>query len=85
MADAGFWDDQERAREVIGEVKVLRAWVEPYDALSARARDAGELNEMLALEPDESMSRELEQDTLRLEEEVQRFELQSLLRGADDV
>jgi peptide chain release factor 2 len=84
MASAGFWDNQEHARETIAEVKGLRGWVDRYDALAARASDAGELDEMLALEPDESMARELDQDTSRLEDEVRRFELQSLLRGADD-
>jgi peptide chain release factor 2 len=58
--------------------------VVPHHAMSVRARDAGELNEMLALEPDDSMAHELEQETDRLAQDLQRFELQSLLRGSDD-
>ena len=84
MSEAGFWDSQERARDVITEVKALRGWVEPYDALSARTRDAAELHEMLDLEPDDSMSRDLGDELSDLETELQRFELKSLLRGADD-
>ena len=84
MAEAGFWDDQDRAREVITEVKALRGWVEPYDELASRARDAAELHEMLELEPDDSMGRELDQELSRIAEEMQRYELRSLLRGADD-
>jgi peptide chain release factor 2 len=84
MAQAGFWDDQDRAREVIAEVKALKGWIEPYDALSSRVRDAAELNEILALEPDESMERELDQELSRLTNDVQQYELRSLLRGSDD-
>ena len=84
MAEPGFWDNQDRARDVISQVQALRGWVEPHDALSVRARDAAELNEMITLEPDDSMAGELEQETARLEADLQRFELQSLLRGADD-
>jgi hypothetical protein len=33
MTGGGFWDDQERAREVVQRVKSLKAWVEPFDKL----------------------------------------------------
>jgi peptide chain release factor 2 len=84
MSEAGFWDSQERARDVITDVKALRGWVEPHDALSARTRNAAELHEMLDLEPDDSMSRDLGDELSEIEVELQRFELKSLLRGADD-
>ena len=84
MSEAGFWDNQERARAVIVEVKALRGWVEGFDALAARGRDAAELHEMLELEPDDSLSRELDQETERLDGDMRRFEVQSLLRGPDD-
>jgi peptide chain release factor 2 len=85
MAAPGFWDDQERARTVIQEVKSLKGWVEPFDRLAARARDAAELAQIIELEPDESMAAELEREVGALEVELARFELQSLLRSPDDV
>ncbi|MEJ7813139.1 MAG: peptide chain release factor 2 [Gemmatimonadaceae bacterium] len=84
MAELGFWDDQEAAQQVIQEVKALRGWVDQYDRLTARARDALELAEMLELEPDAAMERELDSEVSSLSAAVERFELQSLLRGADD-
>ena len=36
MADPDFWNDQEQARQVIDEVKELKAWTEPYERLAAR-------------------------------------------------
>src|SRR5688572_29076477 len=84
MADPGFWNDQEQARRVIEEVKELKAWVEPYERLTARVRSALELEEMLAAEPDEDMASEVERETEQLETEIGEFELRSLLRGEAD-
>jgi peptide chain release factor 2 len=84
MAEAGFWSDQEKARDVIQQVKALRTVIEPYDRLAARVRDALELEEIAALEDDAGMSEELEREAEALEREVDAFELRSLLQGPDD-
>ena len=84
MSQAGFWDDQERARGVIDQVKALRGSVEPFDTLTARTRDAAELEQMLAADPDQSMERELDQEAARIESDMASFEVRSLLSGKDD-
>jgi peptide chain release factor 2 len=84
MGDADFWNDQERARQLIDEVKDLKSWVEPYERLVARVRSALELEEMLSVEPDEEMAREVEAEAEQLEREIGEFELRSLLRGEAD-
>jgi peptide chain release factor 2 len=84
MADPDFWNDQEQARQVIDEVKELKAWTEPYERLAARVQSALELEEMLAAEPDDDIEREVERETDVLESEISQFELRSLLRGEAD-
>jgi peptide chain release factor 2 len=84
MTGAGFWDDQERARDVVQRVKALKAWVEPFDRLEGRVRSAQELDELLAAEPDEEMLRELDQETTAIETSLREYELRSLLQGTDD-
>jgi peptide chain release factor 2 len=84
MADASFWDDNETAREVIQQVKELRGWIEPYDKLAGRAKDALELEEMLTGEADSGLAAELERETGALEAELEAFEVRSLLQGPDD-
>jgi peptide chain release factor 2 len=47
MASPGFWDDNAAAREVMAEPTVLKAWVEPFDALKARVNEMEELRALL--------------------------------------
>ncbi|WP_343213944.1 peptide chain release factor 2 [Gemmatimonas sp.] len=84
MADAAFWNDQDHARDIVQQVKVLKGWVEPMDSLTARIESARELDELLALEPDESMYKDLDQEVQRILADLEAFELKSLLRGKDD-
>jgi peptide chain release factor 2 len=84
MTGAGFWDDQERARDVVQRVKTLKAWVEPFDRLEGRVRSARELDDLLTAEPDEEMIRDLDQETDAIESSLREYELRSLLQGPDD-
>ncbi|MFN2397102.1 MAG: peptide chain release factor 2 [Gemmatimonadaceae bacterium] len=84
MAEPGFWDDHDRTRDVIQEVKSLREWVQSYDAIAARMHEAIELEEMLALDPDESLSLDLDGEVEKLQNDLRAFELSSLLQGEDD-
>src|SRR5687767_9272513 len=84
MSEGGFWDNQERAQEVVQQVKSLRGWVDPYDRLEGRLRGARELDELLAADPDPELAAELEREAEAIGEELASFELRSLLQGRDD-
>ena len=85
MAEPGFWDNGDRARETVQRVKELKVWTEPYDRIEGRLRSALELEELLEMEPDEELSREADAELEKLTGEVDAFELRSLLRGPDDM
>jgi len=84
MAGTTFWNDQESARVGVQQVKELKGWIEPYDKLVARVAGAVELDELLAGEPDQSMSADVDQELDAVETEIDAYELRSLLRGPDD-
>ena len=84
MGEQGFWDDQERAREVIAEIKKLKEVVEPFDTLSSKVQELLEMEALLEQEPDDSVSAELEREVSALDEQVPAFEVRSLLAGPDD-
>ena len=84
MGEAGFWERQERAQQVVQQLKALKGWVEPYDRLRGRLAEARDLHDLLAAEPDVGMIEELDRELASLGDDVEAFELRSLLRGPDD-
>ncbi len=85
MADATFWNKQERAQDVVKEVKILKAWVDPFDSLHSRVASARELDELLSVEPDKDMESDLDAEVASIETEMEAFGLRTLLRHPDDV
>ena len=84
MSEAGFWDNQERAQQVVQEAKDLRHWVEPFERVAGRVAGARELLELLVAEPDPEMEAELAREADAIEQELDAFELRTLLQGPDD-
>jgi peptide chain release factor 2 len=84
MGDADFWSNQERAQEIVQQVKALKIWVDPFEALVSRVTGARELAELLEVEPDAGMQSELAADVERIAPELEEFRLRSLLSHPDD-
>jgi hypothetical protein len=55
MAEPGFWDNQERAREVIDEANRLKGWLEPWTRAHEKIGTLRELADLLKAEPDPEM------------------------------
>ena len=84
MVACGFWDNQERARDVIAESNRLKGWVEPWQELEAKAADLAELGELLEAEDDEDLESELTSEVEALRGPVETLELRTMLQGPDD-
>jgi peptide chain release factor 2 len=84
MADATFWNDQERARDVVQRTKALRVWTEPFDKLWNRVQAALEMDALLEGDPDPGMIAEVAQEAGAIHEDTDAFKLRSLLQGPDD-
>ena len=84
MGSADFWSNQESAQGIVQQVKALKMWVEPYEALVARARSTRELFDLLEVEPDAEMNAELDAEIESIGTELEDFRLRSLLSHPDD-
>ena len=84
MSAPGFWNDQQGAQTVVQQVKAVKGWVESFDSIGARVQSVSELEEMLAAEPDDEVSAEVEREAAALGAEIEAFRLRSLLSGPDD-
>jgi len=83
MSAEGFWDNPEKAQQIISQTKPLNAMLRPYKDLSAAAEDLKVLVELA--EEDESLEAELEPTLERMEKEVASFELKAMFDGPQDV
>jgi peptide chain release factor 2 len=84
MAEPGFWNDQQSAQAVVQQVKSLKSWIDPFERIEGRLSSAQDLETMLATDPDDDMSRELDSEVASIAEELEALRLRSLLSGPDD-
>jgi peptide chain release factor 2 len=84
MSHPSFWDDNEAAQKVIGEVNVLKDAVTKVTSLEGIAEDLQTLIELIVEEKDESMLPELEEGITDLIQKVDDFELELLLSEPHD-
>jgi peptide chain release factor 2 len=84
MAAPNFWDNSEAARATVGELKALRAVLEPISAAQARADDLNAMVELLAESNDPEVRAELEAGLGTLASQVDHLELLTFLSGPND-
>ncbi len=82
MGQPDFWTNQEKAREVVGQLKALKALTKPLEEM---VRAGGDLPGMLELaEADEAFAGEVRSEIERLEQKLAELELAALLDGPHD-
>jgi peptide chain release factor 2 len=82
MGQPSFWDNQEKAREVIGQLKPLNGLLQPFEALHASTEDLRALTELT--EEDNSLEPELEKELGSIEHRLDEFELRAVMSGPQD-
>ena len=84
MSAGGFWDDQERAQLVIGELKRVRAAVEPVEAAAAVLEDIRTLAELAEEGDEDELAAELEASLTEAQRLLEALEFQLMLGGEND-
>ncbi|WP_155759064.1 peptide chain release factor 2 [Staphylococcus equorum] len=84
MADPTFWDDQDKAQEIIDKNNALKTIVNAYRGLASEIEDMETTRELLLDDDDDDMKSDLEQNVLNFKANLDKFELQLLLDGPYD-
>src|SRR4051794_36218120 len=84
MNSPTFWNDQDRAKEVIAELKTLNAVLKPFEELGKQAGDLEASIEMAEELGDDSFDDEIRTAYKKAEEDFENFELRSMLSGPND-
>jgi peptide chain release factor 2 len=87
MAQPGFWDQGEKSKAVIEELKILKAKLEPVEGLEKKYHDFHALVELVKGDdsPDtHELVKELDQELKVLESQLADLELRNILGGPYD-
>ncbi len=82
MAEDKFWDNQERAQQIIGVLKNLNAILNPFEGLEGTVQDLQAMAELT--EEDASLEGDMDKELVKAEREVGEFEMRAMLSGPED-
>jgi len=83
MAKPDFWDDQEKARQVIDQANDLKRWTEPVKEIEGRLKDLEELA-LLAEGEEDGLEEDLSSDAEQIARKIDELEMLHMLSGKDD-
>lgn len=81
---ANFWNDSKTSSAVLKDINNIKSKTEEYKRIHNNLVDAIELNEILSIETDESLERELNISIKELEKSIEKLETNTLLSGKYD-
>ena len=84
MSAPGFWDNQEAAQPVVARLKTVKAIVAPVTEMSSRIEDLQVHYELAEEENSEEEFREVAAAGAKLQDDLERLELRTLLSGPHD-
>jgi peptide chain release factor 2 len=82
MGLPNFWDNQEKAQQIIHQLKPLNGLLKPFEELDGTSGDLKALAELS--EEDASLDEELQGELGKIESRLDDFELRAMLSGPQD-
>lgn len=82
--EEGFWNNSSESNSVLKQIKDIKNTLKLYTDLNAQILDLIDLNELLNIEPDEELEKQLNALTKTAEKSIEKFEIQTLLSGKYD-
>ena len=82
--DPEFWNDQKNSQKILGNIKILKRKISKYNELKSELKNLRELTELVNIEADEEISKEIIKGTGKAEKDLEKFEIETLLSGKYD-
>ena len=79
-----FWNDTDNSSKVLKQINSLKSKVEGFKKLNNELNNLLEMSELLQVEEDEELAKELLKSTYTLEKDIQKLEITILLSGKYD-
>ncbi len=79
-----FWNDSKNSAKVLTKIKQLKSKCTDYENIVNEITNLQELTELVELEPDEEISKDILKNTKKIEKQLEKFKLATLLSGKYD-
>ena len=79
-----FWKDSKKSSKVLARIKRLKSKCNDFKEVKSEIENLEEMTELVNLEPDEELAKEIVKNTKKLEKKAEKLELSSLLSGKYD-
>lgn len=79
-----FWEDTQKANNILTKIKEKKGKVLAYRKLEKESQNLLELTELVQIEEDEELAKEILKNTKSFQKELEKFELATLLGGKYD-
>ena len=80
-----FWSDAENSSKVLKKITSLKNKVNNFKKVKSELDNLIDMNELLQLEEDETLTKELLHNTFELKKEIDKLEITTLLSGKYDI
>lgn len=79
-----FWNDTDNSSKILKQINNLKSKVEGFKKLNNELNNLLEMSELLQVEKDEELAKELLKSTYTLEKDIEKLEITTLLSGKYD-
>lgn len=79
-----FWNDSKNSSKTLGQIKAIKNKTNEYQRLENEIVNLQELTELVELEPDEEIVKDILKNTNKLQKEIEKFEVTTFLSGKYD-
>jgi len=79
-----FWDDTKNSKIVLEKIKNIKNKTTQYDNINIEIQNLKELSELIAIEPEQELIREIINNTKKVNHDLEKLEIQTLLSGKYD-
>lgn len=79
-----FWNDSKNSKLVLQKIKKLKSKKDTFEKIRKELINLEEMNELLLLEDDETLSKELLNSSKKIDKDIEKLEIATLLSGKYD-
>lgn len=79
-----FWNDNKTSSKILSKIKTIKNKINEYKRLNTEIINLQELTELVEMELDEEIAKDILINTNKLQKEIEKFEVNTFLSGKYD-